>query len=260
MDMEDIDYADIFDNKFYIKFNKFLLIFIYIYLKMYYNLLYNYKGVKMSYFDGIKVGDKVYSVEFGYGEVTNIDKFRGVIYVFFNSLFKEKNISNTEKYDFDGKRFIKVDLLKKANNQTLFWDEIKFEISEKPKIKLRENGYIIFIQDNNVVTTTSNDKRYTKSGLSRSDRETAEEALKAIKKFTKLLALRDQECENSRGYEFIKGKENYFIYFDYSKHKKWFVDVFYHTFYPDKVYFKTEKDAQKICDILNSDKFELEGE
>ncbi|NPA45142.1 MAG: hypothetical protein GXO49_06400, partial [Chlorobi bacterium] len=94
--------------------------------------------------------------------------------------------------------------------------------------------------------------------IGRNDRETAEKALKQIKRFAKLLALRDQECEDSRGYEFVRDKYNYYICFDKllggyfvgSKTKQFIYTV----------YFKTREDAQKICDILNSCRFDLEGE
>ena len=95
------------------------------------------------------------------------------------------------------------------------------------------------------------------NGMFRNDKETAEKALKQIKRFTKLLALRDQECPNSRGYEFVEGgKNNYYIYKN-NINGIWSYSYMVTNYSPCEVFFKTEEDAQKICEILNNDRFEL---
>jgi len=204
----------------------------------------------MAYFDGIRTGDKVWDFIFRRrGEVIDLSDDEIVI--------KFDN-NQTWSYDYNGILYG----LKDAK-QTLFWDEIKFEIPKPPKIKLKECNYMIYLQDNEVATSISIncDKRYIKSGLTRKDRETAEKALKATRRFMRLLALRDQECPNSRGYEFQYINSNYVIYKNHSYSKPKYevkgVSICAEEF---TVYFKTEEDAQKICDILNSGRFDLEGE
>ena len=201
----------------------------------------------MAVFDGVKIGDKVWDFVYGCGEVVSfIDDDDYPIVVKFNNTI--------ESYTLDGRP-------NKKSNQTLFWGKIKYEIPEKPKIELKEKAFLIdLLQD--YIANYSNYKienAWTKNGLMRNDKLTAELALKQIKRFVKLLALRDQECISSREYEFRKGKDNYFISYSI-RDGAWDYSYVSGHYEPDKVYFKTKEDAQKICDILNSGKFDLEGE
>ena len=206
----------------------------------------------MSYFEGIKKGDRVWDFEYGWGTVVKVEKdiFR-VCYDF----------GDWNDYDFNGKKVF--DKRTDKRDQTLFWGEINFDIPEKPKIELMEDGYLICLNDNIIDNDIDFvDPRVGDSsidnGMFREDRETAEKALKQIRSFTRLLALRDQECIDSRGYSFKEGNKNYYIHFVNADNKyKISEHTYTNTF---QVYFKTEKDAQKICDILNSGKFILEGE
>jgi hypothetical protein len=207
------------------------------------------KEIKMAYFNEIKIGDRVWDFVYGWGEVVSfIDDEDCPIAVKFNNTI--------ESYTLDGRP-------DKKSNQTLFWNEIKFEIPKKSKIELRENKYIIDLNDDMV----SNYPEFIdaclgdysqENGLFRDDKETAKKALKAIKRFTKLLALRDQECPDSRGYKFRPGKDNWSISYSI-KDSKWDFNYVTGQYEPDKVYFATSGDASKICDILNSRIFDLEG-
>ena len=206
----------------------------------------------MSYFDGIKVGQKVWSFEYGWGKTIEIEKD------YIRVEFLEKNIKS-RLYKFDGSLF------HSQTNQTLFWDKIKFEIPKKQKIELKECKYIIDVINENIYY----DKNYLyrkinngniKNGLTRNDEETAESALKQIKIFTRLLALRDQECEDSRGYEYEARRTSYCIIKNADPfNQKYFAkQTSLFEIEPTTVYFKTKKDAQRICDILNENKFDLE--
>lgn len=82
-------------------------------------------------FKNAKVGDRVWDFLFGWGTIINIceDENHYPIEVMFELE------DRTHEYKLDGKRYA-------ARNQTLFWDEIKFEIPKKPfnlKEFLREN-------------------------------------------------------------------------------------------------------------------------
>ena len=206
----------------------------------------------MTYFDGIKVGDRVWDFERGFGKVVAIwsDSFT----------VQFENYGHLGRtYTFDG---VKYECYK--CRQSLFWDEVKFEIPQRPKIELNEWRYVIdLVIENSILElddkTELIDYIYAvNNGLARNDKETAEKALKQIKKFTRLLALRDQECQDSRGYEPKLGKKSYGITKE-AISKKFHIYETYDNC-PDRVYFKTEEDAKKICDILNSRKFDLEGE
>jgi len=116
------------------------------------------------------------------------------------------------------------------------------------QIKLQENKFLI-----------SSDI-FTEDGIFRNDIETTKKAIKQIKMFLRLLAIRDAECPNSRGYEFrySHGATNFSIIKNLD-HDYWCLDNSnaYRYCSPTKVYFKTKEDAEKICDILNSQKFNL---
>jgi len=205
----------------------------------------------MAYLDRFKVGDSVWDIRFGWGVVTKI-KYR--LIPTFSVKFLNGKFDN---FTFDGKP-------NNCSNQTLFRDEVKFETPEKSKIELKENKFLICLNDNDVDDDEEfKDARisdYTnENGLFRNDRGTAEIALRQIKRYTRLLALRDQECPNSRGFVFERSRERKWrISFDIVD-KNYFTtgDAVGRTF---DVYFRTEEDAQKICDILNSGRFDLEGE
>lgn len=73
-----------------------------------------------DYFQGIKVGDRVWSVVFGWGEVKHIDNFCGVTF----------DSTPTQLFWFCWSGHPDGD---KAMLQTLFWDEVKITPPPKPK-------------------------------------------------------------------------------------------------------------------------------
>ena len=191
----------------------------------------------MAYFDGVKVGDRVWSIEFGWGEVNIVDNSKEILYISFDSLSDEKKIGNTVQYNFNGFRFIEQSLLKLAKNQTLFWDEVEIEPPRRPQIELK-NDYVKIINE----------------GVINSKVEIDFNSYKQLKKYARLLALRDEECQDSKGYEFIEGRTNFYIY---KMHNRFAYIYSEYIYAPYVVYFKTEEDAQKICNILNSERFKL---
>jgi len=211
----------------------------------------------MAYFDGVKIGDRIWSFENGYGKVIDLYsieeyKLNAIIVKFENGFI--------DTYDSNGK--------KKCNeNQTLFWDKIEIEIPGKPKIELKEKEYFIDFTHGwklypyCVKHTDGYDKEYktylANAGLTRNDKEIAKQALKQIKRFARLLALRDQECHNSRGYFPRELDEYYYIYWD-SNDQKYKVNNAINKIFLNIIPLKTKEDAELICDILNEDRFDLE--
>jgi len=203
----------------------------------------------MRYFKGLEINDKVWSLEFGWGIVGDISYNEDDFLIFVRF---EEEFECFETYTHNG-----IKLCSKSRRQTLFWDEIKFNIPERPIIKLYENKYEINPYAGRVFEQISPKAAKKVEELFRDDLNTAEIALKNIKIYVKLLALRDQECKDSRGYNFQNSVNNFYIFkengfYNYSIHTEGEI--------LSCIYFKTEKDVKKICDILNNKRFNLEGE
>jgi hypothetical protein len=196
----------------------------------------------MSYFDGIKVEDRVWSFEYRYGKVIELN----------SDFFEVEFDCCLERYNFDGVRYDYDNC-----NQTLFWDKIEIKTSQKHKIKLKEEEYKIDLVDEDIYFSNGSLDVGTQNeyALHRCDKDIAKKALKQITMFIRLLALRDQECEESRGYYFQYGEINWFI--EINENGNYFIEK-EQFFNKNTVYFKTEEDAQKIADILNSGRFDLE--
>ena len=72
-------------------------------------------------FEDAQVGDRVWDFLCGWGTIININKDEG-----YPMKIKFDNYRNRyETYTLDGKNYVE-------NNPSLFWNEIKFEIPEKP--------------------------------------------------------------------------------------------------------------------------------
>ena len=211
----------------------------------------------MVYFEGIKVGDRVWSLVYGWGVVTEVnpeDKY---------AQFRVKyDVGGSDYFNYDGKY-----AYDSKTRQVLFWSKVKLENTEKPeKIELEVQNYLINLGRPSIEVddVTSNIKiegedefyNYAHYGLMRNDYSTADKAREEIIKFARLLALRDQECPNSRGYKFEKGEDNHYLVY-YTHENCWYVYTAIRAYQPGTVYFKTHEDAQKIADILNEGRFTL---
>lgn len=76
-------------------------------------------------FENAKVGDKVWSVEYGWGEIIEISNR---VRVEFTRL---AGYTGCKSFDKHGRRLSEY-------NKTLFWDEIKIVPPERPKIKVKK--------------------------------------------------------------------------------------------------------------------------
>ena len=92
-------------------------------------------------------------------------------------------------------------------------------------------------------------------GTARQTKEQAERACVEMRKFNRLLALRDELCGDEVVDWKDRRKENHYVYFAYDQ-KIWHVsaNVACETITP---YFTTRESAQKACDMLNSGEVEL---
>jgi hypothetical protein len=90
------------------------------------------------------------------------------------------------------------------------------------------------------------------------DRETKEQAERAaveMRRFNRLLALRDELCGDEDVDWTDRRKDKHYVYFTYD-HKRWCIseNVACESVTP---YFTTKEAAQKACDMLNSGEVEL---
>lgn len=102
---------------------------------------------------------------------------------------------------------------------------------------------------------TTRTQGYKEFGTERATEEQAERASVEMRRFNRLLALRDELCGNEVVDWKDRRKENHYVYFSYDR-KIWYVsaNVACETITP---YFTTTESAQKACDMLNSGEVEL---
>ena len=93
----------------------------------------------MSYFDGIKIGDKVWSSQFGWGKVRAISKDTQY---FIDVLFADSAV--VKDYNIDGK-------LSNIQLQTLFWNE--FKIPEEAHKRPLQDKQLVWAWDTNIHIT-----------------------------------------------------------------------------------------------------------
>lgn len=77
------------------------------------------------YFDNAEVGDRVYDIKYKWGTIRKINT--QLIFIEFDN-FKKSN-GHYVQYDFNGKE---NGYLADYFGQTLFWNELKFELPKKP--------------------------------------------------------------------------------------------------------------------------------
>jgi len=97
-------------------------------------------------FETVKVGDRVWSITYGWATVTEV----------FKDKFEVQNDNgSTSMFNNDG-TFHRMTSLFTKTNRCLFWDEIKFEIPKKPSKKVRKTVSIavaLHTQDNILCAT-----------------------------------------------------------------------------------------------------------
>lgn len=92
-------------------------------------------------------------------------------------------------------------------------------------------------------------------GIERPTKEQAERAAVEMRKFNRLLALRDELCGDDVVDWSYESNFKYTLEFNVDE-KRWCVDAT-RIYQKIAVYFTTEKDAQRACDMLNSGEVEL---
>ena len=90
------------------------------------------------------------------------------------------------------------------------------------------------------------------AGLERPTQQQADRAFIEMRKFNRLLALRDELCGNEL---YDKSRSKYFIFFN-TEHKKWHSTHYLVSDYVTPC-FTTQESSQRACNMLNSGEVEL---
>jgi len=126
------------------------------------------------------------------------------------------------------------------------------------ELRYKENDYLVgthYVDKVGGANRIGLNENLAKYGHIRKTKTGAKQALKLKTKVMRLHALAEQ-LDGLK--EFKTGESNYSILFDNDK-KEWYVNIFIRIQNPTTVYM-TEECAEKICDMLNSGRFELEIE
>ena len=135
--------------------------------------------------------------------------------------------------------------------------DLESRISDKPVAKWQPTGGDFFIQSNGKMSKVvgGSDNLHKECGVERQTKEQAERAAVEMRRFNRLLALRDELC----GDDVVNWTDNesnkWILYFD-NKDNEWTTGKNQYMQYVG-VYFANEASAQKACDMLNSGEVEL---
>jgi hypothetical protein len=123
--------------------------------------------------------------------------------------------------------------------------------------KWQPKGGNFFIQSNGKMSEVvgGSDTPHKEFGVERPERQQAERASIEMRRFNRLLALRDELCGDEVMYWIDRRKDKHYVCFTYD-HKRWDIseNVACESVTP---YFTTKEAAQKACDMLNSGEVEL---
>ena len=133
--------------------------------------------------------------------------------------------------------------------------ELESRIVSEP-VKWQPKGGNFFIQSNGKMSEVvgGSDTPHKEFGVERPERQQAERAAVEMRRFNRLLALRDELC----GDEVVNWSSNdskFYIHF-HTTDKVWFVGLEFQCQFI-MPYFTTQETAQKACDMLNSGEVEL---
>ena len=124
-------------------------------------------------------------------------------------------------------------------------------------VKWQPKGGNFFIQSSGKVSEVvgGSDTPHKEFGVERPARQQAARASIEMRRFNRLLALRDELCGNEVMDWTDRRKDKHYVYFTYD-YKRWCIseNVACESVTP---YFTTKEAAQKACDMLNSGEVEL---
>ena len=133
--------------------------------------------------------------------------------------------------------------------------ESRILFSNEPVTKWQPKGGYLQIDCGGDVVSVNSFSHQKEFGTKRITREQAQRAAVEMRRFNRLLALRDELCGDEVVDWSDRRKDKHYVYFTYD-HKRWCIseNVACESVTP---YFTTKESAQKACDMLNSGEVEL---
>lgn len=135
--------------------------------------------------------------------------------------------------------------------------ESRILFPNEPVAKWQPKGGNFFIQSNGKVSEVvgGSDNPHKEFGVERPARQQAQRAAVEMRRFNRLLALRDELCGDKSVNWGDEYKEKYYVYFSHDS-ARWDTssDEYCESIRP---YFTTKELAQKACDMLNRGEVEL---
>ena len=132
--------------------------------------------------------------------------------------------------------------------------ELESRIVAEPVAKWQPKGGYLQIDCGGDVVSVNSFSHQKEFGTKRITREQAQRASIEMRKFNRLLALRDELCSDEV-VDWNDHKCKHYVYFSHSC-KKWFPE-FNDDYESINPYFTSRELAQKACDMLNSGEVEL---
>lgn len=150
------------------------------------------------------------------------------------------------------------DLQKELQELKAKVSELESRIVAEPVAKWQPQGGNFFIQTNGKVSEVvgGSDTLHKEFGVERPARQQAHRAAVEMRRFNRMLALRDELCGDEIDFDWSNDNEvKYSVYF-YHTRKEW--GVAGHTYSENSTpYFTSEGAAQRACNMLNSGEVEL---
>lgn len=131
--------------------------------------------------------------------------------------------------------------------------ELESRVSAEP-VKWQPEGGDWYIANGSGVVKLATSSESREFGSERATKEQAERACVEMRKFNRLLALRDELCSDEV-VDWNDHKYKHYVYFSHSC-EKWFPE-FNDDYESINPYFTSRELAQKACDMLNSGEVEL---
>ena len=132
--------------------------------------------------------------------------------------------------------------------------ESRILFPNEPVAKWQPKGGSYYISCNGVIETCESTNDFKSHGVERATKEQAQRAAVEMRRFNRLLALRDELCGDEVVVDWSSNYSKYQVFFSHGNERWYCAETCYGSIAP---HFTSEVTAQKACDMLNSGEVEL---